>query len=324
MYDIRKTLVSALLATAFMVPAAGAHAQQRVAIGTASTGSHPYVLGSVVAKEVSNNSGLDVGVQTTGGFNENLGLVSAGQVDVGINFLPDLIDAYHQQGRFEQAKGTDMFKNLRLLFPVYLGTYHYIVREDSGITTFEELEGRRFNVNVPSTATYAVNMALITMLGKTPEDFDIANLTGKDTYDALRNRLIDASGTGLEIGGGALVELSSSVPIRLLEVPDAAYDALDTAYHKTLVRTVIPGGTYAGQDEDNKTFSIVGALFASDKMDDETAYAFTKAYWEQWEHFEGDAKRMLGDVDVQLASVPREIPFQAGAERYFRERGLIK
>jgi len=298
-------------------------AQERLSIGTASTGSNPYVVGSVIAKEVSAGSGYIVGVQSTGGYNENLGLIGTGTIDVALNFLPDLVDAHLQQGKFEKAPGAEMFKNLRLLFPVYLATYHYFVREDSGIKTFEELKGRSFNVNVPSTATYGLNVKLIEALGYKMSDFKIMNLSGKDTFDALRNRITEASGTSVQIGGGPLLELSSSIPIRLLDIPDDAYARMDASFHNTLVRTTIPANTYPGQTTENHTYSVPAVLFVNASMPEEVAYTFTKAYWDNWDKLKADS-RTLGDVDPQLAGVSRKLPFHPGAERYFREKGLLK
>jgi len=318
-----KTLIKGLLSSVLAAGVAGgAFAQERIAIGTASTGSNPYVVGSVMAKVMTENSDLEVGIQSTGGYNENLGLVSSGQMDVAFNFIPQLLDARAQTGKFETAQGTEMFKNLQLLFPVYLATYHYIVRQDSGITTFEELQGHRFNINVPSTATHGINMKLIAALGYTPDDFKIVNLTGKDTYNALRNRLTDASGTSIAIGGGKLLELAASVPVELLEVSDEAYEKLNVAFNNTLVRTTIPANTYSGQEHAVRTFSIPTALFTRADVDEETVYQFTKAYWDHWDEMTPDA-RTLKDVDAELAASFSKIQMHTGAQRYFRERGLI-
>lgn len=315
-----KRALSVLL---FATIATSASAQQRIAIGTASTGSNPYVVGSVMAKTISEHSSLDVTVQSTGGYNENLGLVSEGKMDIAFNFIPELVAARAQEGKYASVQGTDMFKNLRLLFPVYLAAYHYMVREDSGITTFEELKGHSFNVNLPSTATYGINMDVIEALGYKPEDFRIVNLSGKDTYDALRNRLADASGNSLAIGGAALQELAASVPVRLLDISDVAFAKLNAKYKNSLVRTRIPANTYPGQTTENLTYSVPAGLFTTDDADEETIYQFTKAYWENWEEMTADA-RTLKDVDVNLAASMKAVPLHPGAERYFRERGLIQ
>lgn len=311
------------LSTTLVLGAVAAQAETRIAIGTASTGSNPYVIGSVLAQTVGEATGYDISVQTTGGYNENVGLVGTGQIGLALNFLPDLIDAYEQKGKFEKVAGTPMFKNLRVLFPVYLATYHYITRADAGITSFDELKGKRFNVNVPSTATHGLNMALIEALGDTPEDFKIVNLSGKDTYDALRNRLTDASGTSVQIGGGPLLELASSVPIHLLPIPDAAFEKLNAAVNSALVRTVIPANSYPGQTEDTPSYSVPTVLFAAEDMDEETVYQFTKAYWENWEKMVAEA-HTLGDATIEMAAKPQMIPMHPGAARYFRERGLLQ
>lgn len=317
-----KAILGILAGTAIALGAGAATAQERLSIGTASSGSNPYVVGAVIAQHTSETSGYAVTAQTTGGYNENLGLVAAGQIDMALNFLPEVIDAYGQTGKFEGMKGAEMFSSLRLMFPLYLATYHYVVRADSGIETFEQLKGKRFNVNVPSTATHGLNMGVITALDYAPADFDIVTLSGKDTYDALRNRIIDGTGTSVQVGGGPLLELASSVPVHLLDISDAAYDKLDAQFNDSLVRTVIPADTYPGQTAENHTYSVPAVLFANAAMDEEAAYAFTKSYWEAHEAMAAEL-RPLGDITPELAAAARKIPFHPGAERYFRERGLL-
>ena len=85
-------------------------------------------------------------------------------------------------------------------------------------------------------------------------------------------------------------------------------------------RTVIPAGTYAGQDKDVVTTSLDVVAFATTAMDDETAYQMTKTFWEQKEKMSADAPWWKGVTTDMLASIPGKI--HPGAQRYYAEKGV--
>lgn len=63
-------------------------AQEAVSLGTSSSGSDPYVNGSIIARAVNENQDqYKVSIQTTGGYKDNLGLVLSDSIDIGMNSL---------------------------------------------------------------------------------------------------------------------------------------------------------------------------------------------------------------------------------------------
>lgn len=89
--------------------AISASAQQRWAIATSSTGSGPYIIGSAIANAVNGNTdSLAVSEQTSGGYNNNLVLVSGKRANSGLTFLPDLVEAHKSVGGFATMPKGDL------------------------------------------------------------------------------------------------------------------------------------------------------------------------------------------------------------------------
>lgn len=319
---MKKTLTLALAGTIFMALSAGAQAEQKWSIATSSTGSGPYINGSAIAKKVSDNTDkLAVSAQTSGGYNENLSLVVSGQADIGMTLLADLRDAYKGEGKFEKIPNAkETFSSLRRLFPVTLAVMHCAVRADSGIGTFEDLKGKKFNINVPATATQQINRAMIDALGMKATDFQIFEIATSKSYDALGDGIVDATCNGQPAPSGSVMQLAAVKPVDLLPLPQDAFDKLNKTYNGTMIRTTVPANTYAGQEEAVETFAYPEVLFVHADADEELVYQFTAAYW--------DGKPLdmpaFNGLTLENAAVDVDPPLHPGVARYLREKGLLK
>ena len=314
-------VLAALLAVTHRGPAAEA-GQANWALGTSSSGSGPYQWGSAIANVVNRHqSVVRIFPQVTAGYNENLALVAAGRAQLGMTTASDYYAAFNTIDRFA---GRNEFKNLRRLFVFGVSTTHIVVRADSDIYKFRDLRGKRFNIDPPGTATRFRNEALIKAYGMSLSDFRIYQLSTTATFQALQDRVIDATSNGYGIGHPPLRELASQVPIRLLEVEDDAYERLNQLQYGTLIRVVIPGGVYRGQDTNVKTFGSPSVIFTHKDADPELVYAFVKSFWDNLEELKtlDQAFRIL---DLSMAvEAGGGTPLHPGAERYFREVGVLR
>ena len=95
------------------------------------------------------------------------------------------------------------------------------------------------------------------------------------------------------------------------------YDLI-TASKRT--RLVIPAGTYTGQNKDITTTSLPVVAYTTTQMDDETAYALTKTYWEQKANM-GEAAAWWNAVDKALM-VNIKGNIHPGTAKYSKEAGF--
>jgi len=102
----------------------------------------------------------------------------------------------------------------------------------------------------------------------------------------------------------------------LLEINGPEVDALRVHY-PLLRRTLLPGGTYPGQDAPLHTVGVDLLLVCRGDLDNEVAYELTRAL------FEEVPRRIRRQLDPQRAPAT-VIPLHPGAARYYRERELSR
>lgn len=307
-----------LAATSLAIAQSGA-AQERWSIATSSSGSGPYIIGSEIANTI--NAGqieLSVSAQSSGGYNNNLVLVAEGTVQVGLTFLSDLVDAQAGQGAFsEMPEG--MFADLRRLFTATLTTVHCVVPANSDIQSFDDLKGKKLNINVPATSTSRANLAIIEAFGMKLDDFRIFEIATSKSYTALADGVIDATCNFQPIPSASIQQLAATLPVRILPMEQAILDKVNETYSGTMTQVTIPGGTYAGQDTDVTTFAAPEVLFANAATDPELVHAFVSGYW----NGNQPTSAGFGSLTIEDAAIDLAVPLHPGMEMYLKEKGLI-
>lgn len=107
--------------------------------------------------------------------------------------------------------------------------------------------------------------------------------------------------------------------INVVAVPKEIVDKIGAPF----VSATIPAKTYTGQDEPVQTAAVVNYLVTREGVSEDTVYQMTKLVYESIPELA--AAHSAGKdikLDGALAGVP--IPLHPGAQRYFKEKGLIK
>ncbi len=300
-----------------------ASAQEQWSLGTSSSGSGPYVDGTIIAKVMNENQDVvEVSAQTTGGYNENVALVAAGQMEMGLGVASDLHDAHNGTGKYADVQNKEMFGNLRAMFTFGIVVCHYVVREDANIASFEDMRGKTFNLNTPATFTRGLNENFVKALGMELSDFNVGNVSTGQFFSAMQDRTVDAGGHCFPIGLGALHQLANSVSVKILDVPEDAFERLNAMYDGLLLPITIPANTYPGQTEAVSTFALNSVIYTNADTSEEGVYAITKAFWDNHEDLASQSQSFSG-LTLDLAIEGNRVPLHPGAERYFREVGKV-
>ena len=85
--------------------------------------------------------------------------------------------------------------------------------------------------------------------------------------------------------------------------------------------TVIPAGTYKGQQKDVTTLAVQSVLLASDKVPEDTVYTITSALFKEKAAL-NSAVPVEFDLVEQNAVESITIPFHKGAASYYAECGI--
>jgi len=145
-----------------------------------------------------------------------------------------------------------------------------------------------------------------------------------ENAEAIRNRQSVAMAWYTTVPASFMLDLGTSMKMRMIPVSDAELAEMKKL-NPGLVRHVIAKGTYSqyGIEEDVLTIQAPTILIAHVKTPADTIYKITKAIVEGREDFGRVTAAMKGVSGKDFAQ-NHGMPFHPGAERYYREAGLLK
>lgn len=298
-----------------------------VNIGTAGIGGGYYPTGGFICN-VLNKSRKKYGhnirctVESTGGSVANLRSIQAGEMDVGI-----------AQGdwQYHSWNGTDKFKDagpnekLRFLFSLHVDTVHVVARKEVVAKNFGDMKGKIVNTgNVGSGTEATVNFAL-SRYGTTPKKFFklATKLTSREQAQALCDGKIDAYIYPCGITAASITEASNTCDVTILNWMDPTIEKMiaEIPYYGV---SKIPAKTYRGQADDVTAWGLPATIVASADTDEEVIYNLIKAVFDNFEDFKKQSTMYVGVTREGAVKNGQTAPFHPGAEKYFKEVGLLK
>ncbi|MCA0998473.1 TAXI family TRAP transporter solute-binding subunit [Alloyangia pacifica] len=321
-----KPLIGALVAaaTAFGAGAAAAQDQTFISIGTGGVTGVYYPTGGAICRLVNrgrSEHGIRCGVESTGGSVFNINAIRGGELEFGVAQSDWQYHAYNGTSRFEE---TGAFEGLRAVFSVHPEPFTVVARADAGIESFEDLKGKRVNVGNPGSGQRGTMEVLMGKLGWTMDDFAVASeLQAAEQSQALCDNNIDAMVYTVGHPSGSIQEATTACDSVLVEVSGEAVDELvsENPFYRT---ATIPGGMYRGNDEDTHTFGVGATFVSSEDVPEDVVYEVVKAVFENIDQFRGLHPAFANLDPKEMASAGLSAPLHAGAERYFKEAGLIE
>lgn len=314
-------LLSALLLGALLLPTgqtSSAHAEQFLNIATGPTGGTYYPVGAAMAKIWTDKiPGLKASAQSSGGTFNNIQLMGSSEAEAC--FADGLYyDAYNGKARFE-GKPQDFMRGIVVLYPEVI---HIVVAKDSGIKSFADLKGKRVSFGSVGGSVTATSEKLFRAAGLDPKkDIKVEYLGHADSVAAFADKRIDAAVTMGAIGISSVVEPTTVGTVELISIPSEAVEKMcaETLYFSPYT---IKAGTYKGQDKELTTFSSPNIIAVHKKLDNDTVYQMTRQLFEN----KGD---LVAVAAVMKAMQPEnvtqiKIPLHPGAERFYKEKGLLK
>jgi hypothetical protein len=89
------------------------------------------------------------------------------------------------------------------------------------------------------------------------------------------------------------------------------------------VKAVIPANTYSGQTQDVQGAAVVNYLVTRASLSDDLVYQMFKGVFESRDELVA-AHQAARDIKLELAMQGMPIPMHPGAEKYLREKGVLK
>ena len=307
------------LGAALVTGTAVAQQQQFINVLTGGQAGVYYPLGvalsQIYAKDIPNTRST---AQVTRASAENLNLLQAGRGELALTLADALSDAWNGNA---EAGFTTKLDKLRGLSATYNNYIQIVANADSGIKTVADLKGKRVSVGAARSGTELNARAIFKAAGIAYSDLAKVEYLGfAESVELMKNRQLDATLQSAGLGVASIRDLSTAIKIVVVPVPaDVVAKVGDAAYQPS----VIPANTYTGQTADVATAAIPNFLVTHSGVSDDTAYRMAKAMYDNIDTLyaaHNAAKAIKRDNAIK--GMP--VPLHPGAERYYKEVGLIK
>ncbi|WP_417830564.1 TAXI family TRAP transporter solute-binding subunit [Thalassospira sp.] len=294
--------------------ASTAQAETRVTLKSAKAASSYYQMAAQFAEamKTGTNGDIIVTVEESQGSVQNVMEAMVRPGNYVFTSPPGLVSlAQNGKGPFE-GRPTEKFAEVRALFPIPSLTMHFVMRADAGATSFADLEGKTILLGKGSFG--AREGAKYLQLFGLEDKVDLADAELSNAVAALKNGQIDGFVTAGSWPAPNVIEAAAGTDVDILSLSD---DQLALTKRD---KTVIPAGTYNGQETDITTASLSVVAFATTQMDADTAYELTKTFWEQKAKMGESSSWWNGVAPAMLANITGKM--HPGALRYYDEVGF--
>lgn len=303
-------------------------------INTGGTAGTYFPIGGLIANAISNPPGSRTcadggscgvpGVVATAvasnGSVANVSAIATGAAQSGFTQSDVAYWAFNASGIYEGRPKVDVLRAIANLYPE---SFHLVARKGAGIKTIKDLKGKRVSLDEPGSGTLVDARLILAAYGLTEKDMKAEYLKSQQAADKLKDNALDAffSVSGWPLG--AIAELAATTGIDLVPIDGPEAENLIKAY-SFFAADEIPDGAYKGVNG-VKTVSVNAIWATSSKQPDKLIYDITAALWNPSTRRLLDSGHAKGRViKLETATQGLGIPLHAGAEKFYKEKGLIK
>jgi len=334
----RKHLLAAVAAFGLALPGiATAQAPQFFRIGTGSAGGTYYPVGGIIANAISCPPGAPCGqaggtagvpglvavAQATQGSVQNVAMVQAGNAEAGFTQSDVSHWAFTATGLFEGRPKTDRIRFVGHLFPEHI---HAAVRRDSPIRNFEDLRGKRIAIGLQASGARIGSELILSAFGlNAGREYTAEYLNQAQGTERMQDRGLDATITVVGYPAAAFTEFCSRSGCRFLPIPPAqAARVIERA--PFYGQGIIPRNAYEGLEADVPTLTVGAVLVVRDSLSDDLVYNVTRSLWSDVTRGLLDRGHAKGREIVKENALQGRgvVPFHPGAERFYREAGILR
>jgi TRAP transporter TAXI family solute receptor len=303
-------------------------------IGTGGTGGTYYPVGGMIAHAISNPpgsrpcdqggscgvAGLVAIAQSAHGSVANVDAIKSGQLESAFAQSDVAYWAYTGTGIYDADGRVD---NLRAIASLYPESIHLVARKGSGITSVKDLKDKRVSLDEPGSGTLVDARIILAAYGLSERDVEADYIKPTPAIGKIKDDLLDAFIIVAGYPTGSVAELCATAGCELVPI-DGPEAAKIREQYEFFAEDVIPADTYQGIGK-TKTLSVAALWVVGAEVDEALVYEITRALW-------NDSTRRLLDrghakgrsVTLKSALDGVGIPLHPGAERFYREVGLIQ
>jgi TRAP transporter TAXI family solute receptor len=299
-------------------------AKEIVPIVTPGSGGTAYMLGAgvgtIARKYVPE---VDCMVQAESGVTTMLKQVheywKAGKPALTVCDGNGIWSAYNSAGLFA---GKEKYSELRGITFLHSVELYFVVKKKSGIKSYGDVKGKRIAVGPPGSSVGASGLLLFNAHGLTEKDFKPVYLSYSETVEGVANGSIDG---GILAGSAPIASYNELALTQDVTIIPVRADVIKSITEKYLYfyPVTVAKGTYKGLDNDVPTVAFSSILATHEQTSPDVVYKLVKAIYEH----KGDlvaVHKAAQEITKKNALAGIGVPIHQGAQKYFREIGIMK
>lgn len=308
----------ALLA-ALAVTTVAAAAPTYMSVATGGTSGTYYVVGGAIASAITKGGKIQCTAETGNASVANLNLVATEGIEIAFVQNDIAYWAYNGELMFQGKPA----KNIRAVASLYPEHIQAVVTKESGIKSIADLKGKRVGIGAPGSGVEGDVQAIFKVAELTYDDLAKADfLDFAATTSRFKDNQIDA---GFVVAGyptASIMDLTTTKDVTLLSFDDEMLATLQKEY-PFFVPSTVPANTYSGITTETKTPAVMAILITNDSVPEEQIYEFLTAMYGNLAdiaavHAKGK------EITLEGALNGLTCPLHPGAEKFFKEKGILK
>ena len=250
----------------------------------------------------------------------NMRAIQDGRIESGFSQADVAQAMVNAKGAFD---GLPPLEKVRAIANLYPETLHIVVRQGAGIKSVHDLRGKRVSLDLLGSGTRFAAGVILAAHGIGESDIIAVQATSGRAAHLMREGELDAFFLVAGIPARAVTTLTRDKVASVIELGGTeTKKILDD--HRFFSRASIPGETYAHVDP--LSTIAVGALWlTSSDVTDGLIQAICMALWSDKARIALDEGHPQGKhIKLETALDGIAIPLHPGAERCYRELGVLK
>ncbi len=316
----RALIIVAIVGLCLAIPSAYAAKRRYLSIASGWVTGPYYVFSGAVSRVAWKHlkeKNIKVTSESSGASVANAKLIDAGDTDFAI--LQNDIASYAHNGQFMFDKP---IKNLLGCFVLFPETVQLVARKDAGINSVADLKGKRVSIGPLGSGTVENARQILAVWGLSDKDLKAQQLKASQAADYMKDGRLDAFFNTVAAPHPNIMDVHIAVPAHIVPITGPNVDTLMKKY-PFYTHDAIAGGLYKGVDQPVKSVAVMAMMAARADLEEDVVYSVIKAVYDDLDQVK-QAHSKFQRMDVKNALVGMSVPLHPGAEKYFREVGILK
>ncbi len=318
----KQLLIIGFIAVLAMAFSQSAFAKQRIVFGGGPAGGTFQVVanGVQVYKPIKASGDFKVQAQSSGGATDNLRKTNSGRQQMSVTY-----SGIVYQGRNGLLKGDDKkYEDVLAVAWLYGAPAQLVVKKASGIKSIKDLAGKKVGVGNAGSGAFANCELLFTHMGMW--DKIERNAMGyNDAAQAFGNNQLDAFWLFTAFPSGAVIMAAQTNEIALIDLDADAKASGFYDKYPYFAKLAVPANTYKGVDYDSPSFQDSALWIANSKVSADVVYKMLSLIYtdEGLAHMKAQ-KKTFKNMAIATGTDGIVTPFHPGAEKFWKEKGVLK